>query len=95
MLRKTHLVLSYGSGPVFDAPEFWAYVKSAKNVADADFVILSDDPSDVIHKVNSILLAQDSEVCVIKTDKLTNMFRDRHLSYWKYLNDHGHKYKYI
>lgn len=95
MLRKENLVLTYASGEqLFKDPCFWAYVKSfKKNIPNADLVILTEHmPEDVEDR----LLASDvTEVVRVPAEEAHFLFRDRHLSFWKYLNNHGHKYKLV
>jgi hypothetical protein len=89
MLRRDFLLLTLGKGPIFKDPYFWAYIKSTKQVP-ADCVVLSDDITE-----NDELRLEDEEVYVSRCEPIKHLFRDRHLAYWKYLNEHGHKYRYI
>lgn len=90
MLRRPYLVLTFGNGVVFDDPCFWAYVQSLSKVPDADHILLTDNISE-----EALAELDLHPIRVVKVPKLTSLFRDRHLAYWNYLNDHGHKYKHV
>lgn len=93
MLRKENLILTYASGePLFRDKSFWVWVNTLNNVPDADAVILTHDiPPDVREKL------EDRGVVVVDVSAkdIHFLYRDRHLSFRNYLNDHGHKYKYV
>jgi hypothetical protein len=91
MLSHPYLILTFGNGPVLKDPCFLAYVKSATRVPDADVVVLTDDDL----SEDALFDLEEQEVKVVKVKKLTNLFRDRHLAYWNYLNNFGHKYRYV
>lgn len=93
MLRKESLVLTFAGGDqIFRDPTFWVYVNSLKNIKDADPVILTHSmPEDVRDR----LFTLEVEVVDVKPAELHYLYRDRHLCFWEYLNDHGHKYKYV
>jgi hypothetical protein len=90
MLRRDHLILTLGRGPVFSDPCFQEYVKSVKRVPEADCVILSDDISD-----SDARRLNEAGVEVATCEPIKQLFRDRHMAYWNYLNEHGHKYRSI
>lgn len=83
-------MLTFGNGPVFEDDNFWNYVRSLRNVQDADYVLLTDNISDEAAAELELF-----DVNVVNVPKLTHLFRDRHMAFWNYLNDHGHKYKSI
>jgi hypothetical protein len=93
MFRKENLILTYASGePIFKDETFWVYVRSLRNIPNADPVMLTHDmPEEVRNKL------EDHEVTVvdIPAKDMHFLYRDRHLSFWNYLNDHGHKYQYV
>jgi hypothetical protein len=92
MIRKENLILTYASGQeMLNSPEFWVFIKSfERNVPDADLVVLTHDmPEDVEAK---ILHNCRSQVRRIPAADMHYLYRDRHLSFWNYLNEHGHKY---
>lgn len=93
MLRKTNLVLTYASGNGFFTETFWIFVQSfQRHVPDSDLVILTHEMDDFIE---SRLAEFDVEVVRIPATEMHFLYRDRHLSFWRYLNDHGHKYRYV
>ena len=91
MLRRTNLILTFGNGPVLSDPCFWSYVQSTKRVPDSDVVILTDDnlSEEILDELDRY------DVNYVPVPKITNLFRDRHLAYWNYLNEHGHKYRHL
>ena len=93
MIRKENLLMSYAAGENFFTETFWVYVNSAlKNSPDADIVLLTHDmPKDVRAK----LIIKDVKVVDVPETEVMYIYRDRHLAFWNYLNDHGHKYKYV
>lgn len=92
MFRKENLVLTYVSGEqLFKDKAFWIYVNSLSNISNADFVILTQDISESIED-----RLAEKEILVVRVE--TNapfLFRDRYLSFWEYLNEHGYKYKHV
>ena len=90
MLRKTYLILTYARG-IFRENEFWNYAQSLNRVDDADYVLLSDDIADMYREK----LEDDYDVKVVKVPEVTDPYRGRHLAFWRYLNDEGHKYKHV
>ena len=93
MIRKKNLLMSYAAGENFLTETFWVYVNSAlKNSPDADVVLLTHDmPNNVREKLED----KEVEVVDIPEKDVMYIYRDRHLAFWNYLNDHGHKYKYV
>lgn len=93
MTRKENLVMTYASGaPIFGDECFWVYVKSLKHIQEADYVILTHDmPEDARDRLDSL----DVHVVEIPAEDMHFLYRDRHLSFYNYLNEHGHKYKYV
>lgn len=89
MLRKSNLILTFAKGPIFDDPNFWSFISSLERVPDTDYAVLSDDISEENH-----IRLEDLEIDVVATPPVKHLFRDRHLQYWDYLNDHGHKYQH-
>lgn len=93
MLRQDNLVMTYASGaPIFRDECFWVYVKSLKNIPEADYVLLTHD---VPEEARDRLEALDVHVVDIPAKDMHFLYRDRHLSFYHYLNDHGHKYNYV
>lgn len=90
MFRRSRLVLTFGTGPVFDDVCFWSYVRSLDRVPDADHVVLTDNISEAAREDMELY-----DVHLVEIPKVQNLFRDRHLAYWNYLNDHGHKYEHV
>jgi hypothetical protein len=94
MLRKENLVLTYGSGEaLFRDQCFWVFVNSfLKNVSNADLIILTHDmPEDARDALDKLGVT----VVDVSAKDIHFLYRDRHLSFYKYLNDHGHKYKHV
>lgn len=90
LIRKEYLILSFGTGHVFDDSHFWAYCRSLARVPEADWVLLSDNiPPEAEERAFGLGLE------IEHIPPVKNLFRDRHLAYWNYLNDHGHKYRYV
>lgn len=94
MLRKENLVLTFASGDsLFDSNTFWVYVKSfKKHVPNADLVLLTHDMDEVVRERLDNL---EVEVVDVPAKDMHFLYRDRHLSFYNYLNDHGHKYNYV
>ena len=87
--------MTFASGhKFFEDPCFWVFVKSfVKNTQDVDLVIITQEMSEEVEEKLFQLGVAD---VVRTTGKETQFFfRDRHLSYWKYLNLHGHKYQHV
>jgi hypothetical protein len=98
MIRKENLIMTFAGGDhnFFRNPTFWVWVNSVKNIPNSDPVILTNQmPEDVKDR----LLGSDIEVVDVTSGithgELHHIYRDRHLCFWEYLNDHGHKYKYV
>lgn len=96
MIRKENLILTFASGSdLFRSPTFWVFVNSAANSRNADLVILTNDiPPDVEQELDDL----DVHVEKLGTESTKDvymLFRDRHMAFWKYLNEHGHKYKHV
>ena len=88
--RGLNLVLTLASGDkLFEDPCFWVYVKSLSKVKNADFVILSDTATE-----DQISRLAEYKVTVHKIEKLSFLFRDRHLAYVNYLQ-HARHYAYV
>ena len=92
MLREPNLVLTYAAGEQFlELDSFWVFAQTLSKLENTDKVILTHEMS---HLVRDRL--SDLGFCVENvTLKSANILRDRHLHFWEYLNDHGHKYKYV
>lgn len=89
MIRQSNLILTYVSGEsLFASHSFEVFVRSAKTIPDTDLVVLTDEISD-----GHAQWLEDLDVEIEDGHKAGYIFRDRHLAYWKYLNDHGYKYK--
>jgi hypothetical protein len=93
MLRKENLILTYASGKqIFEDPCFWAFVNSQKHVQNTDCVILTHD---MPGNVRDCLDRREIAVTDIPAKDMHFLYRDRHLSFYNYLNDHGHKYHHV
>jgi len=93
MIRQRNLLLTYASGSSFFTETFWVYVNSAqKNAPNSDLVIITHDmPEDVRLRLEDL----DVEVADFPAEQMQYIYRDRHLAFWHYLNDHGHKYEFV
>lgn len=94
MLRQENLILSYAAGAEFcRSPGFFCFLKSLKNVPNADCTLCTNDmPEDI----RSILIEDfNIEVIDVPKERIHNLLRDRHLAFWDYLNNHGHKYQHV
>jgi hypothetical protein len=93
MLREENLILTYASGdPIFKDECFWAYIKSLRHVPNADTVILTHA---IPLEAEDRLLDDFVHVVKVPASDMHFLYRDRHLSFWRYLNEHGHKYKHV
>lgn len=94
MFRKDNLILTYGVGEaLFNDPTFWVFVHSCQKFSpDADLVIITNDMSE---EVRDRLSDLEVEVSDFPSHKMSSLYRDRHLAFYEYLNDHGHKYKHV
>jgi len=93
MIRKENLLLTYASGAsLFETDTFWVYVRSLRNVPNADYIMLTHDMPETVRER---LLSAGVEVVDFPPEKVLYVLRERHLAYWEYLNDHGHKYRYV
>ena len=92
MFRNENLVLTYAAGEDFlQLDSFWVFINTASTLPDTDVVIITHEMSDLVR--NRLV---NFNVELVDVDLLTsNILQDRHLHFWKYLNDHGHKYRYI
>lgn len=91
-LREENLVLTYASGEdFFKLDSFWVFVKTLSRFKNIDKVIITHD---IPHKVCDCLYDFDFEIVNVSHNS-NNIMRDRHLGFWEYLNEHGHKYKYV
>ena len=85
--------MTYASGQNFFTETFWVYVKSAlKNIPNGDLVIITHDMPD---KVEEALESLEVEVAHFPQEQMQYIYRDRHLAFWHYLNDHGYKYENV
>lgn len=92
MIRNANLILTFASGEkLFNDPSFWIWANTAKRI-DIDVVVLSHNIPDLARKR---LWDMDIEVEDVDLKEMHSLYRDRHLAYWRYLINHGHKYKYI
>lgn len=95
MIRNDNLIMTYASGKKFfeENEIFWVYVESFKrNLQNTDCVMLTHDmPQDVRNRLEDYgVIVED-----FPEEKMMYIYRDRHLAFWNYLNNHGHKYRYI
>lgn len=81
-----------GEDHFFMDPTFWVWAKSVKQIPNTDAVILTHQMSDY---ARSRLEDMDIHVVNVTPGELHYLYRDRHLCFWEYLNDHGHKYKHV
>jgi hypothetical protein len=82
-----NLVMTYGAGAsLFASDTFRVYVESLKHIKDAQFILLTHDIPDESRKYlkskNVLVLDQDPAI-------MQNLFRDRHLAFWSFLNHHS------
>lgn len=85
--------MTFASGKqLFESREFWVYINSLKNIPNADHVILTHDMDS---SVRDRLFDKEIEVVDVPAESIHFLYRDRHLAFRNYLNDHGHKYKYV
>lgn len=91
MFREENLALTFATGnQFFDLDSFWVYVNSLSKLENVDKVIFTQEiPDSAINR----LLGMDFHIEYFEECK--DILIDRHLAFWKYLNEHGHKYKYI
>jgi hypothetical protein len=93
MTLKENLVLTYASGEaIFNDKCFWAFVRSTKCIPNADLVILTHD---ITAAARDNLEIFGANVIDVSAEDIHFLYRDRHLSFYKYLNDHGHKYNHV
>ncbi len=93
MLRKSKLILTYGSGNAIESPTFWVFVNSfIKHIPNADLVVLTHDMNPV---VRTKLENRGVTIVDVPAGEMYYLYRDRHLHFWKYLNEHGHKYEHV
>lgn len=95
MLRKENLILTYAGGDAFCKSEgFKTFVQSVASLASSlpstDLAVVTHQ---MPHEVREGLTWLGAEVVDFKDGE--TVLRDRHLAFWNYLNEHGHKYKYI
>ena len=93
MFRKPHLAITYAAGDTFfEKPDFWVYLNSLCKLKNTAKVVLTHQmPDDVLQRIE----AMHVNVRKVSPSKIQNICRDRHLAYWDFLLDEGHKYKYI
>lgn len=94
MIRKQNLIMTFASGndDFFHNPTFLVWVNSVKILENVDVVVITHQMSE---KVREKLIESNIEVVDVDTKEVHYIYRDRHLCFYKYLNDHGHKYKYV
>jgi len=94
MIRNKNLILTFAGGDpnFFRDPTFWVWVNSVKKIENTDPVILTHQMSE---DVRCRLQDFGIEVVDVIPGELHSIYRDRHLCFWEYLNDHGHKYEYV
>jgi hypothetical protein len=94
MIRQENLILTFAGGDqnFFKNPTFWVWVNSVKMIPNTDVVILTHQMTE---DVRDRLSDSKIEVVDVTPGELHSLYRDRHLCFWEYLNDHGHKYKYV
>lgn len=92
MLREPNLVLTYAAGEQFlELDSFWVFAKSLSRIPDVDRVIVTHEMSQSVRDRLS-----DLDFTIVDVPlKSGNILRERHLCFWEYLNDHGHKYRYV
>lgn len=85
--------MTFASGEEFFKQDgFWVWCHSASKVCNADKVIVTHGmPNSVRDKV----LEMGFHIFDVPLNKTPCILRDRHLAFWQYLNDHGHKYEHI
>lgn len=93
MLRKENLVLTYASGKDINDDDYWVYFNSLRKIPNGDHVVLTHDMPDKMRETLADM--GDIEVVDVDPKSMQNLMRDRHLAFWDYLNDHGHKYQYV
>lgn len=91
MSRKENLILTYASGPTVESDTFWVFIKSAK-FDNADIVILTHDMK-INHR--NLLSKLGIEIVDVPAGEMYYLFRDRHLHFWNYLNEHGSNYNRV
>lgn len=93
MFRKPHLAITYAAGDTFfEKPDFWIYLESLCKIPDTTKVVITHQMSD---EVKQRIRDMHVNVHHVPAEKMHNICRDRHLAYWDFLLEHGHKYKYI
>lgn len=91
MLRKENLVLTYAGGDDFCRSEgFKVFVESAGSLPNTDLAIITHRMPEEVRKELTWLGAE-----VIDFHDGETVLRDRHLGFWRYLNEHGHKYRHV
>lgn len=91
MFRKENLILSYAGGNALCRSDgFWAFVDSVRNVPNADLALVTHEMPVDVHNT-----LWELGVEIYDFHKTEYILRDRHLAFWQYLNEHGHKYRYI
>lgn len=95
--KKTNLVLTYAvSEELFLSPTFLRFLETFREVDDADLVIISPDELEDERFDNVMGHMIDVGGIIYSTDaQPQDVYRDRHLAYWSYLNDHGHRYQNV
>lgn len=95
MPQKQNLTISLASGQaLLNDPCFWVFIKSfLQNVSDSDLVLFSQDMPEEIQA--ELLEMGVYDIISVPPTELASLYRDRHLAFWRYLNDNGHRYKYI
>lgn len=90
---KQNLILTYASGaPIFDDPCFWVFVRSLGKVPTADCVVLTHEmPGDARGRLSWAGV----KVVDIEAKDMHFLYRDRHLSFYRYLNEYGHHYDHV
>ena len=86
MFRKENLILTYASGvSLFNDDCFWVYINSLKNIPNADPILLTHD---ILPNFRYKLEDKGIEVIDVSPEDVHYIYRDRHLAFYKYINDH-------
>lgn len=87
-----NLVLTYASEPATSSETFWVFINSLKNIPNKDLVIVTHDlQQNNLEK----LLNKEAIIYSVEAGEMYYLFRDRHLHFYNYLKDNGHKYDQV
>jgi len=90
-MTKRNLALAYASGePLFRGDGFATFLETFRGNVDADLAVVTHDiPDDVRDDLEA------DGVRVVPSADVHFLYRDRHLSFYRFLNDHGHRYGHV